>query len=108
LRFHARGGAGEVLVARDEGLRRDVAVKRMQRPHAADPRSRDRFVAEAEITGRLEHPGIVPVYGLGRDADGQPFYAMRFVRGETFQDAITSFHAAERPGRDPGERALGL
>jgi serine/threonine-protein kinase len=107
LRFHARGGIGEVLVARDAGLRRDVALKRMQRPHAADPHSRERFVSEAEITGRLEHPGIVPVYGLGRDADGQPFYAMRFVRGETLQDAIARFHGAGRPG-DPGERALGL
>src|SRR5262249_33072556 len=69
---------------------------------------RRRFLAEAEITGRLEHPGIVPVYGLVRDADGQPCYAMRFIEGETFHDAIARFHRAERPGRDPGERRLAL
>ena len=45
------------------------------------PDSRARFVREAEITGGLEHPGIVPVYGLGRYPDGRPYYAMRFIRG---------------------------
>jgi serine/threonine protein kinase len=108
LRPHARGGLGEVFVARDEELHREVALKEMQAPHAADPNSRSRFVLEAEITGGLEHPGIVPVYGLGTYADGRPFYAMRFIKGDTFQDAIERFHEADGPRRDPGERGLAL
>ena len=61
---------------------------------------------EAEITGGLEHPGIVPVYGLGQYAKGRPFYAMRFIRGDSLKEAIERFHKAEGPGREPGERAL--
>jgi serine/threonine-protein kinase len=92
LRPHARGGLGEVYVALDQELHREVALKEIDAKHADDPHSRGRFVREAEITGGLEHPGVVPVYGLGRHADGRPFYAMRFIRGETLKDAITRFH----------------
>src|SRR5262249_44852945 len=67
-----------------------------------------RFLVEAEITGGLEHPGIVPVYGLGHHPDGRPYYAMRFVRGDSLKDAIERFHRGEGAGHDPGERALGL
>jgi serine/threonine protein kinase len=108
LRFHARGGLGEVLLARDEELRRPVALKRMQARHAADADSRRRFLLEAEVTGGLGHPGVVPVYGLGRDESGQPCYAMRFIEGETLHEALRRFHQADRPGRDPGERGLAL
>jgi serine/threonine-protein kinase len=108
LRPHARGGLGEVFVARDEELNRDVALKEMQPRRADDADSRARFLLEAEVTGGLEHPGIVPVYGLGKYADGRPFYAMRFIRGESLEDAVRRFHDADRPGRDPGERALAL
>ena len=65
LRPHARGGLGEVFVARDAELHREVALKEIQDRHADDPDSRARFLLEAEVTGGLEHPGIVPVYGLG-------------------------------------------
>src|SRR5262249_46500227 len=108
LRPHARGGLGEVLVARDEELQREVALKQIQDNYADDQESRTRFLMEAEITGGLEHPGIVPVYGLGQYADGRPFYAMRFIRGDSLKDAVERFHAADKPGRDPGERALAL
>jgi serine/threonine-protein kinase len=108
LRPLARGGLGEVFVARDEELRREVALKAIQEEHADDPDSRSRFLLEAEITGRLEHPGVVPVYGLGRYEDGRPYYAMRLVRGETLKEAIERFHGAEGPARDPAERALAL
>jgi serine/threonine protein kinase/tetratricopeptide (TPR) repeat protein len=108
LRFHARGGLGEVLLAEDAELHRAVALKRMQVLHGQDPESRRRFLLEAEITGRLEHPGIVPIYGLVQDADGQPAYAMRFIEGETLQDALKRFHAQDKAGRDPGERGLAL
>src|SRR5262249_28203369 len=77
-----------------------------QDKHADNLDSRQRFILEAEITGGLEHPGIVPVYGLGTYADGRPYYAMRFIRGDSLKDAIERFHKAEVAGRDAGERAL--
>ncbi len=95
VRFHDRGALGEVYVARDQQLHRIVALKRIKLDHAADPDKRARFVVEAEITGRLEHPGIVPVYGLGTYDDGRPFYAMRFIRGDNLKSAIEQFHQAE-------------
>jgi serine/threonine-protein kinase len=70
--------------------------------------SRTRFLVEAEITGGLEHPGIVPVYGLGTYADGRPYYAMRFIRGDSLKEAIGRFHAEEAVKRDPGRRSLEL
>jgi serine/threonine protein kinase len=97
LRPHARGGLGEVYVARDEELGREVALKEIQSTHAHDPNSRGRFVREAEVTGGLEHPGIVAVYGLGSYADGRPFYAMRFIQGDSLKEAIDRFHKAGKP-----------
>jgi serine/threonine-protein kinase len=94
LRPHARGGLGDVFVAEDTELHRHVALKEIQPRHAENPASRERFLTEAEITGGLEHPGIVPVYGLGTSADGRPFYAMRFIKGETLMEAAARFHAA--------------
>jgi serine/threonine-protein kinase len=108
LRSHAQGGLGEVFVAEDTELHREVALKEIQPHHADNPVSRARFLLEAEITGGLEHPGIVPVYGLGVYADGRPYYAMRFIRGDTLKEAIKRFHDAEKPDRDPGERSLAL
>jgi len=94
LRLLARGGLGEVFVARDGRLNREVALKLIQESQAGDPQSKARFLLEAEITGGLEHPGIVPVYALGESSDGRPFYAMRLVRGETLKERIRKFHAA--------------
>jgi serine/threonine-protein kinase len=106
LRPHAKGGLGEVFVAKDEELRREVALKQMQGQQADNPNSRSRFLLEAEITGALEHPGIVPVYGLGAYDDGRPYYAMRFIRGDSLKDAIEAFHQRKFDG--PGERELEL
>jgi serine/threonine-protein kinase len=108
LRPHARGGLGAVFVALDTELNREVALKRILDSHADDPSSRARFVIEAEITGGLEHPGIVPVYGLGTYAGGRPFYAMRLIRGNSLKNAIVSFHADPALKRDPGQRMLEL
>src|SRR5205823_11895298 len=63
LRPHAKGGLGAVFVALDNELHREVALKQILDHHADDPTSRHRFLLEAEVTGGLEHPGIVPVYG---------------------------------------------
>jgi eukaryotic-like serine/threonine-protein kinase len=88
LRAHARGGLGAVFVALDAELNREVALKQILEKHADDPSSQRRFLLEAEITGGLEHPGIVPVYSLGRYEDGRPYYAMRLISGETLKEAI--------------------
>ncbi|MDB5349366.1 MAG: serine/threonine protein kinase [Planctomycetota bacterium] len=108
LRDHARGGLGVVYVAHDAELNREVALKEIRQDAADNLKSRARFVTEAEITGGLEHPGIVPVYGLGKYDDGRPYYAMRFIRGDSLKEAIGKFHASEAIGRDPGERTLAL
>ena len=108
LRPHARGGLGAVFVALDSELHREVALKQILDPHADDPVSRQRFLLEAEVTGGLEHPGIVPVYGLGTYDGGRPYYAMRFIKGDSLKEAIRRFHADESPRRDPGGRSLEL
>ena len=92
LRPHAKGGLGEVSVALDLELNREVALKRIQRRYARSQQSQARFIQEAEITGILEHPGIVPVYSLGKYADGTPFYAMRFIQGDSLREAVAEFH----------------
>src|SRR5262249_48404925 len=70
---------------------------------ADEANSRARFLLEAEITGSLEHPGIVPVYSLGAYPDGRPFYAMRFIRGETLKEAVDRWMSSSA---SESERAL--
>jgi WD40 repeat protein len=103
LRLHARGGLGEVFVALDQELNREVALKQLQPKVAGHDEYRIRFVQEAEITGGLEHPGIIPVYGLGAHPDGRPYYAMRLIQGDTLKDAARKLHAGE-----PGVTLRGL
>ena len=81
----ARGGMGRILAARDLRVGRPVAVKELlgrSRQLAA------RFEREARVTARLQHPGIVPIYEIGRWPDGTPFYSMRMVEGRTLREAI--------------------
>ena len=92
LRLHASGGLGEVFIARDAELPRDVALKRIQARHRQDVESLQRFLTEAEIIACLEHPGIVPIHGLIQDGDEQPCYAMRFIQGESLHQAIRALH----------------
>jgi eukaryotic-like serine/threonine-protein kinase len=106
LRPHARGGLGEIFVAQDSELNRQVALKELQAFHAYDSVSQSRFLLEAEVTGRLEHPGVVPIYGLGRYADGRPFYAMRLIEGETLKAAVDRFHASRASAREGRDREL--
>jgi serine/threonine protein kinase len=89
LRPHAQGGLGAVFIALATELHREVALKQILDEHADDPTSRQRFFLEAEVTLGLEHPGIVPVYGLGAHSHGRPYYAMRFIRGDSLKEAIT-------------------
>lgn len=106
LREHAKGGLGKVSVAEDLELHREVAFKEIQRRYADDTEARERFLLEAEITGGLEHPGIVPVYGLGSHSDGRPYYAMRFIRGRSLQEAIEHYFKSAREGANAGELQL--
>ena len=99
-RFHAKGGMGEIWLADDPEIGRSVALKRMLgRPR---PDLQRRFLTEAQVTGQLEHPGIVPIHEVGANEQGQPFYAMKFVRGQTLQKVIDDHHAAKsgRGNRD--------
>ncbi|MBV8757301.1 MAG: serine/threonine protein kinase [Deltaproteobacteria bacterium] len=75
-----KGGMGEVMLARDEQVGREVAIKRMRAANPS-PRAIARFVREASVQGRLEHPAIVPVHEIGRDGDGLPFFVMKRVTG---------------------------
>jgi eukaryotic-like serine/threonine-protein kinase len=97
LKLHAEGGLGEVYEARDAEFSRQVALKFLKPGHPRHGEVLERFRGEAEITGRLEHPGIVPIYGMGGDNDGHPCYAMRFVRGLPMDEAIRKYHEADDP-----------
>lgn len=108
VRPHARGGLGEVHLAWDEELGRYVALKEMRAEYAQSPALRARFEREAEVNGKLEHPGIVPVHGMGRHVDGRPYYAMRFVRGETLQKALDRFHEEESAELSPTQWAVRI
>jgi serine/threonine-protein kinase len=79
----ARGGMGVVLKGRDPDLGRDVAMKMLHPDHTRDLAMIQRFIEEAQIGGQLQHPGILPVYELGLDADLTPYFTMRLVKGRT-------------------------
>jgi serine/threonine-protein kinase len=84
----ARGGMGVVVKAFDRELAREVALKVLRDELAAEPRLVQRFLAEARVTARLDHPGIVPVHEVGRDAHGRAYFAMRLVRGRELKRII--------------------
>jgi WD40 repeat protein len=90
---HGRGGLGRVSRAHDHDLGRDIAIKELiSRGHVSEVR----FLREALITARLEHPGIVPIYEAGRWPDGTPFYAMKLVAGRSLRELITERTTVEK------------
>ena len=98
----ARGGMGAILRVWDEDLRRHLAMKvilgRGHAPVAGDtpvvrPEVLSRFLEEAQVTGQLDHPGIVPVHELGLDASGRVYFTMRLVKGRDFEQVIRDVHA---------------
>jgi eukaryotic-like serine/threonine-protein kinase len=99
FKLHARGGLGEVFLAHDVSLGRDVALKLIQEERAHEHLTYERFSREARITARLQHPGVVPVYAIGAGTDGRPYYAMRFIAGETLRAAIVRLH--KPPATEP-------
>jgi serine/threonine-protein kinase len=84
----ARGGMGAVLKGRDPDLGRDLAVKVLLDAHRDNPELVLRFIEEAQISGQLQHPGVVPVYELGEFADSRPYFSMKLVRGRTLSEVL--------------------
>ena len=99
----ARGGMGAVLRGRDVDLGRDLAVKVLLEKYANRPDVARRFIEEAQIGGQLQHPGVVPVYDIGRFGD-RPFFTMKLVKGQTLSAILgeRTDPAADRP------RLLGI
>src|SRR5262249_34241393 len=85
-----RGGMGAVLKGRDARLGRDVAVKVLRQTHAGNDDLARRFVEEARIAGRLQHPGVVPVYDLGQFPDERPYFTMKLVEGRTLAQLLAA------------------
>ena len=96
------GGMGEVYRSRDPGLGRDLALKVLRPELQGNREAEQRFEQEARITGSLQHPGIVPVYNLGRLPDGRLYFTMKVVRGRTFADILRQ--AGERTPERRGAR----
>jgi len=94
--LHAKGGMGQVWVARDKSLGREIALKELRPDQKDNAVILSRFLYEARITAQLEHPGIIPVYELG--GGPVPFYTMRFVKGRTLSAAARSYHQARQAG----------
>jgi WD40 repeat protein len=95
LSEHARGGQARILIAFDEKVGREVALKELlpKAPVGAMGNGSwrdavERFLREAELTGRLSHPGVVPVFDVGLRPDGAPFYTMQLVRGRTLSEVL--------------------
>ena len=99
-RLLGQGGMGRVYQAEDSTLGRTVAVKVLRPELVDDEGARERFLREARVLGRLEHPGALPVHSVGRLPDYGPFYAMKLVSGETMGKMIERAAARGRPRRD--------
>lgn len=97
LRPHRRGGMSTLRLAHDEDLDRETVVKSLRQEYEHSELFRRQLLAEASITGKLDHPGIVPVYGIGHDWDGRPFYTMRRISGDDLQTLIERHHAGRSP-----------
>jgi serine/threonine-protein kinase len=93
-----RGGMGEVMRGHDAEIGRDVAIKRL-RGAQASPEAVARFLREAKIQARLEHPAIIPVHSIGRDSDGQPYFTMKRITGVTLAELMAK-------GETPRQRLL--
>ena len=97
-RFLAEGGLGKVYVAQDDKLQREVVMKTLKDAGGEDSEARYRFVQEAQVNSQLEHPNIIPIYQAGDGADGQPYYTMKYVRGQQYRDLIQGYHQNRREG----------
>lgn len=101
----AKGGLGTVFIAEDCELRREVALKFILDRYTNDADCLASFRSEREITARMQHPGIVPVYGVGQLVNGRPFYAMRYIKGRSLKEATAEFYSRTND-LPSGERAI--
>lgn len=100
-RVHGEGGLGRVWLARDAALNREVALKEIRPDKDVSPGTSRRFLREAQITGQLEHPNIIPVYDLSHTEDSdEPYYTMRLMRGRTLSQEIKEYHKRRRIGEE--------
>ncbi|MBC7819784.1 MAG: protein kinase [Planctomycetaceae bacterium] len=88
----AHGGLGNLWRAEDTAIRREVAFKELLPRALKNPVQVERFIEEAQISGQLEHPGIIPIYDVGFQENGTPYYAMKLVRGGNMEVAIEAMH----------------
>ncbi len=88
----AHGGLGNIWRAKDSIIHREIAFKELLPKALKNPRIVERFLEEAQITGQLEHPGIVPIYDVGYQENGTPFYAMKLLKGGNMEEAIEALH----------------
>src|SRR4051812_31689533 len=95
------GGMGEVVLAHDDHIGREVAVKRIR---GLEPTAEElsRFLREARVQGRLEHPAVVPVHDLAIDRDGRPFFVMKRLTGTTLQELLVRLRAGAADGAGGG------
>lgn len=91
----ARGGMGAILSATDQTLDREVAMKVILAEAEASSSARQRFLREALVLARLEHPNIVPIHEMGRNAQGQLYYTMKLVKGRTLQAILTAIQQGD-------------
>lgn len=91
------GGMGEVRRVWDTRLARTTAMKIIRTEKAIHTHAVERFVREAHSTGRLQHPGIVPVHDMGRLEDGRWWFTMKEILGRTYEDALTELHHLASP-----------
>lgn len=96
----AHGGLGNIWRAEDTAIHRRIAFKELLPKALKNPRIVERFLEEAQITGQLEHPGIVPIYDVGVQDNGTPFYAMKLLKGGNMEEAIEALHALPREGTE--------
>jgi len=93
--FLDSGNLGEVFFAKDTELNRTVVTKYIRPEMSGDNLKQALFHLEGEVTGSLEHPSVVPVYGLGKDIKGRLYYAMRYIRGKKLSRVIAEYHRKE-------------
>jgi serine/threonine protein kinase len=108
LKELARGGMGIIYQARDLTINRNVAIKLLHERFSSDSPAARRFLEEAQITGQLQHPGIPPIYQVGRLTNGRPFLAMKLIKGETLEALVKSSAAGLKARGDARLNYLAL
>lgn len=96
LKQVGKGGMGDVIQCSDKTIGRTVAMKVIRREHSKDDVQRLRFLEEAQITGQLEHPNIVPIHELGQDEDGNLYFTMKMVKGRSLEELIWENKTGQR------------